>query len=333
MKKGIVLVLSLLMVFALAGCGGKKTGDATVIHFGATVATTHAWYKAAEEFKASVEEQSGGKIEVALDFGGVHGSDKDHVEAVAAGTLDMAINSTVGADAVVTKMGFVNLPYLMTNFEEADKNFYNGWMEETCDKLVEEQGITPLAWTDCDFRWMSNSKHPIKSVADLKGMKMRTPDAPMYLKFFENLGTTPTSIAFNDLPSALQQKVVDGQDNGPILTYTSGLNQFQKYITKTNHAFAPALISFNTQTLSSLPEDQQQIIKDCASQYSEKVKELIRADYEEMGKAMEETSEIIDVTPELDKAMREAAVKVWNDDEVTKNFDQEAVAKIRSQEK
>lgn len=331
MKKVVALVLSLLVVFAFAGCGGgggSDSGDKTVIHFGSTVATTHPWYKAAEEFKKDVEEKSGGAIEVALDFGGVHGSDKEHVEAASSGTLDMQIDSTVGVDAVVTKLGFVNLPYLMTSFDEVDQNFYNGWMSESCTKLVEEQGITVLGWTDCDFRWMTNSKHPIKKVEDLKGMKMRVPEAPMYLKFFENLGCTPTSIAFNDLPSALQQKVVDGQDNGPILTYTAGLNQFQKYMTETNHAFAPALVGFNTAKLESLPEDQQKIIKECGTAYAEKVKELVRAEYEADGKAMAETSEIIEVTPELDKAMRAAAEKVWQDKEVTKNFDQDAVNKI-----
>ena len=331
MKKVVVLVLSLLMVFAFAGCGegdSKSADKKTVIHFGSTVATTHPWYKAAEEFKKDVEEKSGGAIEVALDFGGVHGSDKEHVEAASAGTLDMQIDSTVGVDAVVTKLGFVNLPYLMTSFDEVDKNFYDGWMSQTCTKLVEEHGITVLGWTDCDFRWMTNSKRPIKAVNDLKGMKMRVPEAPMYLKFFENLGTTPTSIAFTDLPSALQQKVVDGQDNGPILTYTAGLNQFQKYMTKTNHAFAPALVGFNTAKLEGLPEEQQKVIKECGAAYAEKVKEYIRAEYEADAKAMEETSSITDVTPELDKAMRAAAEKVWQNEEVTKNFDQDAVQKI-----
>lgn len=332
MKKIAAIVLSLVMVFAFASCGGggsKDSGDKVVIHMGSSVATTHAWYRAAEEFKANVEEQSGGSMEVVLDFGGVHGTDKEMCEAISAGTLEMGIGSTVGIDAVVTELGFVNLPYLMTSFDEVEELMYNGWMGEKAAELMAKHDMTVLDWTDCDFRWMSNSKTPIKSVSDLKGMKMRTPEAPMYLKFFEELGTTPTSIPFTDLPSALQQKTVDGQDNGPILSYTSGLYQFQKYWTKTNHAYAAAAVYMNTGFLEGLTDDQQKIIKDCAVTYGEKVQELARTDLEDYTQKMEdEGCQIIDPTPELEKAMRSAAEKVWQDESCTSTFDQDAVDRI-----
>lgn len=341
MKKILIVALALLLAFATAACGNKDDGGDTSdggdnsgadkkveLHFGSTVATTHAWYRAAEEFKAEVEEKSGGSIEIILDFGGVHGSDKDHCEAVRAGTLDMAIDSTVGLDAVVTKLGFVNLPYLMTSIEDVESKFYNGWMGETATRLMEEEGMTVIGWTDCDFRWMTNSTKPIKSVDDLKGMKMRVPEAPMYLQFFTNLGTVPTPIAFTDLPGALQQKTVDGQDNGPVLTYTAGLYEFQKYMTRSNHAFAAAGFYINTEKLNSLSENQKSILLEAGSTYVDKTKEYLRADTEDFAKEMEGSCEIIDVTPELDEAMRTAAEKVWQDTSVTGKFDQDAVNKI-----
>lgn len=332
MKKVLAIVLTLMMVFAFASCGGggsSADGDKVVLHLGSSVSTTHAWYRAAEDFKAEVEEKSGGQIEIVLDFGGVHGTDKEMCEAISAGTLEMGIGSTVGIDAVVTEMGFVNLPYLMTSFEEVEELMYDGWMGEKAAELMAGYDLTVLDWTDCDFRWMSNSKTPVESTADLKGMKMRTPEAPMYLEFFENLGTTPTSIPFTDLPSALQQKTVDGQDNGPILSFTSGLYQFQKYWTKTNHAYAAAAIYMNTGILEGLTDEQQAIIKECAENYGIKVQELVRADLDQFVKDMEaEGCEIIDPTPELEKSMRAAAEKVWQSEKCTSTFDQDAVAKI-----
>jgi tripartite ATP-independent transporter DctP family solute receptor len=342
MKKVLMALLTALMIFTMVACGGDKDtpadggdggsdtkGDPKVtLHFGSTVATTHAWYRAGEEFRDAVAEESDGSIEIVLDFGGVHGSDKEHCEAVQAGTLDMAIDSTVGIDAVVTKLGFVNLPYLMTSHEDVDSMFYNGWIGETATKLMEEAGMTVFGWVDCDFRWMTNSVHPIRSVDDLKGMKMRTPEAPMYLRFFENLGTVPTAIPFNDLPNALQQRVVDGQDNGPVLTYTAGLNEFQKYMTKTNHAFAAAAFYINTDTYNSLTDSQKAVLDKCGKTYAETATGYLREDTEQYAEDMSGSSELIEVTPEFDKAMKEAAKKVWADEEVTKVFDQDAVKRI-----
>jgi tripartite ATP-independent transporter DctP family solute receptor len=332
MKKLLVIALSMIMVLSLAACGGdgeNEGNEAVVIHFGSTVSTTHDWYVCAQTFKETVEEQSNGEIEVVLDFGGVHGSDKEHVEAVAAGTLDMSIDSTVGTDAVVTELGFLNLPYLMTSFEEVDELFFNGWMGEKATELCAAKGVKVLGWTDCDFRWMTNSEKPITSAADLKGMKLRVPEAPIYISFFTNLGCTPTPIAFTDLPSALQQKVVAGQDNGPILTYTANLYQFQPYMTMTNHAYAPAGVYFNPDKFDSLTAEQQTILQDAATAYCEDVKQSVRNSTQEIIEKMEaEGVTIIETTDTLDAEMRAAAEKVWQDEDITQYYDQEAVARI-----
>ncbi|HKK96150.1 MAG TPA: TRAP transporter substrate-binding protein [Anaerovoracaceae bacterium] len=332
MKKLLIIALSMIMVLSLAACGDSSEGDGTepvVIHFGSTVSTTHDWYLEAQNFKEAVEENSGGSIEVALDFGGVHGSDKEHVEAVVTGTLDMSVNSTVGTDAVVTELGFLNLPYLMTSLDEVDELFFNGWMGERATELCEEKGLMVLGWTDCDFRWMTNSVKPIETPEDLEGMKLRVPEAPIYISFFTNLGTTPTPIAFTDLPSALQQGVVAGQDNGPVLSYTANLYQFQDYMTKTNHAYAPAGIYFNPDKFDSLTEEQQTILLDAATAYSEDVTAAVRASTKSMVEEMEASGvTIIETTDSLDEAMRAAAEKVWQDEDITQYYDQEAVARI-----
>lgn len=335
MKKVLAVVLSLVMVCSFASCGGGGSSEGgsstTELHLSSTVATTHAWYRAAEEFKSELEKATDGQIELVLDFGGVNGSDAEQCEAVSAGTIDMAIGSTVGIDAIVSEMGFVNLPYLMTSFDEVEELMYDGWMGEKAAELMGNHNLTVLDWTDCDFRWMSNSKTAIDDISALKGMKMRVPEAPMYLKFFSELGTTPTSIPFTDLPSALQQKTVDGQDNGPILSYTSGLYEFQKYWTKTNHAYAAGAIYMNTGVLEGLPEDLQEAVKTCAETYSAKIIELSREDLDNYVSDMEKSGcKIIEVSDELDKAMRKAAEKVWQDKESTKTFDQESVEKILS---
>ena len=342
MKKALSVLLSLVLVFtmcaAMTGCGGDDGGDASasgdkvVLHFGSTQGTTHAWYEAATAFKDTVEKNSNGSIEIQIDFGGVWGSDKDHAEAVQSGALDMYIGSTVGADAVVNEIGFVNLPYLVTTYDDVDNLIYNGWIGETITKDMENAGFKMLGMTDCDFRWISNSKRTIESAADIKGLKMRVPESPMFLKFFENLGAVPTSMAFTEVPSALQQKTIDGQDNGPVLSYTNGLDQFNKYWVKSNHSFAAAVVVINQAKWDSLSADQQQVLQDATTTYCDDVKVAIREDVEEMTQKMiDDGCEVIEPTEQFQKDMEAAAKKVWADDEATKTFDQEAVARIREE--
>lgn len=343
MKKRLTLVLAITLVllmtaFALTGCGGAggdeaDSGDAAaepvVIHFGSTQGTTHAWYVAAEAFSQKIKEQSGGTMEISMEFGGVWGSDKDHAEAVQNGSLDMYIGSTVGADAVVNKIGFVNLPYFINSYEQVDELIYNGWVGETIAKDMEEAGFVTLGLTDCDFRWISNSVRPINSAADMAGMKIRTPESKMFLSFFTNLGATPTSMAFTELPSALQQGTVEGQDNGPVLSYTNGLHQFNKYWVKSNHSFAAAVVVMNQDKWNSLSAEQQEILSAASDEFCQEIRTSIREDVEEMTDAMiAEGCEVLEVSDQLDKDMKEAAAKVWQDPEVTKNYDQDAVARI-----
>lgn len=334
----LTFVLVIAMTFTLASCGSKDEGakapdadgEAVVIHFGSSQGTTHAWYKCAEKFKADVEEKTGGTVEVQIDFGGVWGTDKDHAEQVQSGALDMYIGSTVGADAVVNEIGFVNLPYLVTSYDEVDNLIYNGWMGETIKADMENAGFKMLGMTDCDFRWISNSKHPIESASDIKGLKMRVPESPMFLKFFEGLGAVPTSMAFTELPSALQQGTVDGQDNGPVLSFANGIHEFNKYWTMSNHSFASAVVVMNQAKWDSLSADQQTAIQEATTDYCGAVKEAIRQDVIDTAQAMRDAGcEVIEPTDEFQAEMLEAAKAVWASDEATGTFDQDAVAKIR----
>lgn len=336
-KLSLLLVLALILsmsAFAFTGCGGGETegepaAEKVVIHFGSTQGTTHAWYIAAENMAKALEEQSGGTMELSIEFGGVWGSDKDHAEAVQNGALDMYIGSTVGADAVVNKIGFVNLPYFINSYELVDELIYDGWVGETIAADMAEAGFVTLGLTDCDFRWISNSVRPITSAEDMKGMKIRTPESKMFLSFFTNLGATPTSMAFTELPSALQQGTVEGQDNGPVLSYTNGLYQFNNYWVKSNHSYAAAVVVYNQAAWDALTAEQQEILSAVAKDFCLEIRTTIREDVEEMTQAMIDAGcEVLEITPEFDADMREAALKVWQDTEVTQHYDQDAVARI-----
>ena len=343
MKRKALCIISLVMVAAVAmiftSCGSSSDSSSssdsgkTVIHFGSTVATTNAWYRAGKTLEKDLEAADD-TIDLQLDFGGVHGSDKDEAEAVQNGSLEMYIGSTVGGDSVVPKIGFINLPYLFTSYDEVDNNIYDedGWAGKILKKDYQEAGFHVFGFTDCDFRWLTNSVRPIRSKADMKGMKMRVPESPMFLKFFKNLGCTPTSMGITEVASALQQKTIDGQDNGPILTYTYGFYKFNKYVTMSNHSYAAAAVVYNKDKWNSLTASQKKNLTKYVGEYIERVKKLNRSDTEKFTKKMKQSCQVIGVTKQLDSDMRAAAKDVWNDNSITKNFDQTAMKKIRSME-
>ncbi|WP_245156627.1 TRAP transporter substrate-binding protein [Clostridium aminobutyricum] len=340
-KKIIVSALVLALAFSFTACGGgeakaapdTKTEDKKVVlHVGATVSTTHAWYKAAQQMKDEIYEKSNGSIELVLDFAGVHGGDREITEAVQNGTLGMAICADIGFTQVVTDAGYVNLPYLFPTLEDVDKNYYNGWIGEAVKGSMEKKGLEVLGFTDSDFRYITNSKHPIQKPEDLKNLKLRVPPNPMYVKFFAELGAQPTAMSIGEVASALQQKAIDGQDNGPIITYTFGFQQFQPYLTRTNHAFAGAAFFTGKTTMDQLSPNQQKLMRELGEKYSAVATELIRQDTAKYEEEMAATTQILDNTPELDAAFKEAAKKVWNDTEITKAFDQEVMKKLLSQQ-
>ena len=334
LKKTMVVLLAITVVAAFTACGksgsSSDSGDKVTLHFANTLSTTNAWNRAAKDLKKDLDEKSDGKIELVIDAGGVHGSDKEQAESCASGDLAMVIGSTVGLDAYVTEMGWINMPYVLHTMDDVDKYVFDedGWMGKELTKEIAKYDLKVLGYTSNDFRWLSNSKHPIKSQADLKGMKIRVPESPMYLNFFKNLGATPTSIPFTDLASALQQKTVDGQDNGPQISVPNDLQSFQKYWTKTNHAYAPAVVYISQKVWDSMSEDQQKILSECVDDYLDEVKENVNEDYKGFEKTMKDDGcQVIEISDTLDKQMRSAAEKTWQTKSVTKNFNQEAVNK------
>ena len=338
-------LIALLMVFALAfacfSCGEKEDGSSgssetektVTIHMGGGLTKQSPQYPVLEEFKKDVEEQSGGTIQISLDLSGALGSDREVIEGVMGGSIQMMHMADISIGSVITKLGYVNLPYLFPTREDAEKIYLYGWMGEAYKKTMEENGMKVLGQLlEGDFRWMTNSKHAIQTPADLKGLKIRVVETPMYVSFFQEIGTNPVGMSVSEVASALQQGVIDGQDNGPLNTYFYGFYEFQKYLTKTNHAYAANMLVINKALFESMSENQQKILTDCADKYTAKMYEAQLAAIDGFCDEMAEAgTELLDSTEELDSFLKDAAVKVWDDEEITGVYDQEVMKKIREE--
>ena len=303
--------------------------EPVTLHVGGTVSPKHSWYKATELFGAEVEKASGGTLKVQIEMGGVHGGERQMVTEAMRGVLDMVWTSDIGVAAVIPSVGFVNLPYLFKDYKDVDARYLNGWMGKQIESECLKKGIVILAHGENDFRAVTNSKRPIKSGEDFKGLKLRVPEVPIYIAFYKGLGSLPTPMAITEVPTALQQKTVDGQDNGAIITYDFGFHQFQKYMTRANQIYSGSQLLISKKKFDSLTDAQKQIVMTAAKNAGiaqvKMNREMVEGYYKEMAAS---GVEVIAATPALSKDMAVVAEKVWTDPETVKSFGKDIIDRI-----
>ena len=165
------------------------------------------------------------------------------------------------------------------------------------------------------------------------GLKFTVPEIPMYIKWFEGMGTLPTPMAVTELPTALQQKTIDGQDNGAILTWSYGYYQFQPYMTKLQHIYSGTTLIISEKTWNKLTEEQQTILKEEGEKYCAAQVERNRADVADFYKNMEEKGvEIIDPSPELLAKAREVGQQIIDDPANDDLYGKDVMDRIRAGE-
>lgn len=340
--KVLALVLVMLFTVTVVGCGGgsKETGDKTndagekkpiVIRIGTTVTPTHSYSVVAQDFEKEVEEKSNGTIDVQYLGAGVLGGERQMVEAIQRGDLEMTWTSDIGLAAVFPELGFFNLPYLFPTYEDVDRDYINGWVGEYVTEFCDAKGIKVLGIGENDMRALTNSKRPIKDGEDLKGLKLRVPETPMYVDFYESLGVACTPMAITELTTALQQKTVDGQDNGAIMTFDYGLHKFQKYATRANQIYSAMQMCMGTVTWDKLTPEQQQIIAEASKKAAAAQVKLQRENAAKQWKQMaDEGMEVIDVTPELEADFKAVSERMYKDPQYEKLYGKEVMEKVRA---
>lgn len=324
MKKivGIVVVLC-LMVSMFAACGSSKetkpdqsSANATaekkeaakkqiIIKFANYFPEAHPQNVALKEvFKPMVEKESNGDIKVEIYPNNQLGAEKEFSEGTMMGTVEMSLMGQLMADRYPRLM-LCEFPYIFDDLDKGFKLLNSEVGAEITDGMIKD-GIRPLAWDVNGVRAVSNSKKPINTIADCKDIKLRVPQSPQFIETAKALGFSAVTMPISEVFTALQQKVVDGQENPPTTVLTSGWAEVQKYIALTNHIISYNMISINEKFYQSLTDDQKKIVEKAAKALAEKELELYKkaaaADIETLkSKGIQFTS------PDL-KPFREACV-------------------------
>lgn len=193
---------------------------------------------AALAFKEHMEKATNGSIKVEIFPAGQFGRDQPTMEGVKLGTLELAVAHD-GAIATVHKpIGVLGIPFLFENHEHAWRVYDSAWREGFSNDMIRKTGIRLLGVADNGVRHFTNSLRPIQSPADMKGMKIRIQPSPVFKALVESLGASASAIPWAELPTALQQKVVDGQENGVTNILAASLFQHQKFATLDGHVWS-----------------------------------------------------------------------------------------------
>lgn len=328
MKRIAIFSLFFVLLFVLlSGCGSsgtnspagnEKTGGVKVIKVANYFAETHPQNVALrEKFKKIVEEKSNGSLKVEIYPNSALGAEQEFYNGVRNGTIEMGIPGLIMQNDI-PKMGVPEWPFLFKDFEHVKKVLNGPIGKEITAELETKHGVVPLAWSANGFR-MFSSNRTIDSIDDFKGLRLRMPNIPNYITIGKLLGANVTPLPISEVFTALEQKVVDGQDN-PIATLrASGWYEVQTDVLESKHMFSPNVYVVNKKFWDSLTDEQRKIIQEAAKEAANYEFELMEKSYEEDKKFLQEHG-IQFTTPssEFEKQMEEAVQPLY--DELFKKY-------------
>ncbi|WP_417519560.1 MULTISPECIES: TRAP transporter substrate-binding protein [Pseudomonadota] len=229
-------------------------------------------HKALERFAEIVEERSNNRIDVQIFPSGQIAGDTGMVEAVLAGSVEMAVEPPSFFAKWDEAFEVAELPFIYPNKDVAFK-VLNSEAGDALMARLKDLDLVGLGWMEMGQRVLTNNTRPISSPEDMDGIKLRTMKVPTHIAAFKALGANPTPMNFGEVYAALQVGVIDGQENPISQIYTQKFQEVQKYMTLTNHVLALYLPVMNAEFYNDLSEDDQNLLR-------EAMKEAISYDFE-----------------------------------------------------
>jgi tripartite ATP-independent transporter DctP family solute receptor len=280
MKKFLALLMCVLLTFALlAGCGNsdktnntshnKNASNNTSSEESITLKLGHMsplennYNLLAEKFKALVEEKSNGRIKIQIYPQAQLGYDRDLLEAMQFGNVDLAVNTSAPISNFEPLFGVLDMPYLFKDWDHIESFIKSDVAKDLLSECLDEN-LVGLAFMPRGFRSVTNNVRPIYKPEDLKGIKLRVIESPAYVKTFEDLGAVVSAMSWGEVYTALQQGAIDGQENPPETVKTERVYEVQKYFSLNEHIAAFAAIMASKSTWDKLSEDDQKILRESA---------------------------------------------------------------------
>ncbi len=290
MKK---LALAMMLVF-----GSTCTLAAVELKLGHFASDTHPCGIAAMQLKANVEKRTNGEVKISLFGNNALGSPPEVLEQVLLGAVDMSLS---GQDQLAKHLPFydvISTPFAFKDYAMADR-IIDGDFKAWAEPELAKKNLVHLSDWEWGFRQLTNSKKPVATPADLKGMKIRTPPAFAYQAFVEAAGGNAVTIAFSELVMAMKAGVVDGQENPVGTIYDLKLYETQKYMSIVNYTYSSMVHVVNKKSWDKLTPAQQKILSEESAIAAKSARKLLRDNEAVQLKDLETTKGIVITRPDL----------------------------------
>ncbi|GAB3807694.1 TRAP transporter substrate-binding protein [Virgibacillus kimchii] len=310
----IISFISVMLIFVifLIGCSNDQSasgdesgdGDETVLlTLGHVQSENDIWQDGAVKFKEEVEALSDGEIEIEIHPNATLGGDRDMAEGMQIGSVDFALIAGVLGN-FEPSISLLELPYLFSSEEEYNKVIHGEIGEEIADRVLESSSIRILDWWDRGPRHITANR-PITTLEDLQGLRMRVPEIQAMDHTWSEMGASPTTMAWDEVYTGLEQNVIEAQENPIPFIYGGRIHEVQDYLALTAHKYEYVTLAMSDLTWSELTEDQQEIISEAASTATAYQNDLVEEQTDEILEAMKE--EGLEVTePNIEEFAEEA---------------------------
>lgn len=259
------LAVPVALIIVLAGCA--KQQDEKIIRMGYVSGPTVLLHSAAERFADRVAEQSGGKLRVKLYPGGQLGDDRETVEGLRLRSIDMTVMGCAFVGWYAPEYGMIEAPFVWRDYEHIDRVWRGEIGEQLRDTLRERAGLEMLHLWYRGPRYLTTTSKRIHDPNDLRGLKLRVPELPVYIKSWQTFGANTTPLPFTDMFMALKLGVVEGQENPLATIYGNNLHEVQKYIMETKHLIGFYAFCVGPYLDDRFTEQEREIILE-AAQYA-----------------------------------------------------------------
>jgi tripartite ATP-independent transporter DctP family solute receptor len=270
----------LTLVAALAAAFAGNALAQTEIKFGHVGEPGSLFAASADEFAKRANAKLGGKAKVVVFGSSQLGGDKELLQKLKLGTVDIALPSTV-MSSEADLFGVFEMPYLVKDRKHM-KRIEDGVFWKSLAPAAEAKGLKVIAVWENGYRHITNSKRPINTPADLQGIKLRVPEGKWRVKMFQAYGANPSPMKFSEVFTALQTGVMDGQENPFTQIYSAKFQEVQKFISLTGHVYTPAYATVGAKKWAALPADVRGTLEAVAKETQAFVYEKAAKDDEEL---------------------------------------------------
>lgn len=319
MRKCVVFFLSVVLGLSLAFVPAA-VAQTLVAKFGHVAPPFHGQTKGADAFAAYIKEKTNGAIEVKTFPMSQLGGETSLAEQVQAGTLEIASVSTAVLSNHAPQAAIMDLPFVWPDRKTAYAVIDDEELQQKIFSYLIPKGFVGIGWTENEFRDITNSKRDIRKPEDLKGLKIRVMNSPIYIDTFKQLGASVTDLPFPEIYNALQSGTIDGQETPLLTSILIKATEVNKFATISHHMLTECVIIVTPDFWKKLTPDQQRIFKEAAKvciKVNREVDAELMKKLPQSGLSAEEFCKqnnvrLVQLTPEEREAFKQATKPIWD---------------------